>query len=84
MWPCTKYISLKYHHFRLFMKGKTISIDYVDSSLMIANIFTKPSIWCIVEDDDEMVAFFVMQYVMKINTSHGGVWVCTLYSKYRS
>ena len=42
MLPRTKHIALKYHHFRSFMKDKTISVRYVESALQMVNIFTKP------------------------------------------
>ena len=39
--PRTKHIALKYHHFRSFVRDKTISIKHVDTKLQIADIFTK-------------------------------------------
>ena len=42
MRPRTKHIALKYHHFRSFVQDKTVSIQYVETSLQIADIFTKP------------------------------------------
>ena len=41
MCPRTKHIGLKYHHFRSFVRDKTITIRYVETSLQIADIFTK-------------------------------------------
>ena len=41
MRPRTKHIALKYHHFRSFVQDKTVSIQYVETSLQIADIFTK-------------------------------------------
>ena len=41
MRPRTKHIGLKYHHFRSFVRDKTITIRYVETSLQIADIFTK-------------------------------------------
>lgn len=41
MRPRTKHIALKYHHFRSFVADKTISIQYVETSLQLADIFTK-------------------------------------------
>ena len=41
MRPRTKHIALKYHHFRSFVANKTISIQYVETSLQLADIFTK-------------------------------------------
>jgi len=41
MRPCTKHIALKYHHFRSFVQDKTISIQYIETSLQLADIFTK-------------------------------------------
>ena len=39
--PRTKHIAIKYHHFRLHVRDKTISIQYVDIKGYIADIFTK-------------------------------------------
>ena len=39
--PRTKYIALKYHHFRSFVNNNTISIQYVESALQGSDIFTK-------------------------------------------
>ena len=41
MSPHTKHTALKYHHFRSFIRDKTIIIQYVETSLQIADIFTK-------------------------------------------
>ena len=41
MRPRTKHIALKYHHFRSFVADKTITIQYVETSLQLADIFTK-------------------------------------------
>jgi len=41
MRPRTKHIALKYHHFRSFVRDNTISIQYVETSLQLADIFTK-------------------------------------------
>ena len=41
MRPRTKHIALKYHHFRSFVQNNTISIQYVDTTRQIAEIFTK-------------------------------------------
>ena len=42
--PRTKYISLKYNHFRSFVSGKNtrVNIDYVRTNENVADIFTKP------------------------------------------
>lgn len=40
--PRTKYIALKYHHFRSHVKQKLIDIEYVLTTEQIADIFTKP------------------------------------------
>ena len=40
MRPQTKHIALKYHHFRSFVQDKTVSIQYVETSLQISDIFT--------------------------------------------
>ena len=40
--PRTKHIALKYHHFRSFVRDKTISVKYVESEEQIADILTKP------------------------------------------
>ena len=40
--PCTKHIVLKYHHFRNFVKNKTVEIDQIDTTEKTADIFTKP------------------------------------------
>ena len=40
--PRTKHIALKYHHFRRFVKDKTIRIFPIDSKEQLADIFTKP------------------------------------------
>ena len=42
MRPRTKHIALKYHHFRSFVKDKTVSVRYCETALQIADIFTKP------------------------------------------
>ena len=39
--PQTKHIALKYHYFRSFVQNNTISIQYVDTTRQIADIFTK-------------------------------------------
>ena len=39
--PRTKHIALKYHHFRSFVRDKKVSIQYVETKLQIADIFTK-------------------------------------------
>ena len=39
--PRTKHIALKYHHFRSFVQNNTISIQYIDTTKQIADIFTK-------------------------------------------
>ena len=41
MRPRTKHIALKYHHFRRAVAKKQVSIQYVDTKLQIADIFTK-------------------------------------------
>ena len=41
MRPRTKHIALKYHHFRSFVRDNTISIQYVETSLQLVDIFTK-------------------------------------------
>lgn len=41
MRPRTKHIALWYHHFRSFVRDKTISIQYVETLLQLADIFTK-------------------------------------------
>ena len=40
--PRTKNICVKYHHFRQFVKNKTISIQAIDTSDQEADIMTKP------------------------------------------
>ncbi|EJK48402.1 hypothetical protein THAOC_32800, partial [Thalassiosira oceanica] len=40
--PRTKHIALKYHHFRSFVDGGRIRINYVDTLKQQADIFTKP------------------------------------------
>ena len=40
--PQTKHISLKYHHFRIYVKHKAINIFPIDITEKIADIFTKP------------------------------------------
>ena len=39
--PRTKHIALKYHHFRSFVRDKKVSIQYIETKLQIADIFTK-------------------------------------------
>ena len=39
--PRTKHIAIKYHHFRKHVLNKTISVQYVDTTNQIADIFTK-------------------------------------------
>jgi len=41
MRPRTKHIALKYHHFKSFVKNKTVSIRYVETTLQRGDIFTK-------------------------------------------
>ena len=41
MRPRTKHIALKYHHFRRAVIKKQVSIQYVETGLQIADIFTK-------------------------------------------
>ena len=40
--PRTKHISIKYHHFRSFVKNKSIIIKHIGTKEQIADIFTKP------------------------------------------
>ena len=40
--PRTKHITLKYHHFRQYVKQGFIDIQPIDTKLQIADIFTKP------------------------------------------
>ena len=40
--PRTKHIAIKYHHFRKYVAGKTISISPIDTKDQLADIFTKP------------------------------------------
>ena len=39
--PCTKYIALKYHHFRSYVASRLVQIEHVDTNEQIADIFTK-------------------------------------------
>ena len=39
--PRTKYIALKYHHFRSYVSSKLVSIEYVSTNEQSADIFTK-------------------------------------------
>ena len=39
--PRTKHIALKYHHFRSFVRDKTVSVRYVETGEKVADIFTK-------------------------------------------
>ena len=41
MSPCTKHTALECHHFKSFVRDNTISIQYVDTPLQLADIFTK-------------------------------------------
>jgi hypothetical protein len=40
--PCTRHISLKYHHFRRFVEKGIVEIHSIDTVEQIADIFTKP------------------------------------------
>ncbi len=40
--PRTKHIAIKYHHFRGFVKNKSININHIATTEQIADIFTKP------------------------------------------
>ena len=40
--PRTKYIALKYHHFRSYVSSKQVSIMPIDTIEQMADIFTKP------------------------------------------
>ena len=40
--PRTKYIAIKYHHFRRFVQNKIIKLIHIDTEEQTANIFTKP------------------------------------------
>ena len=40
--PRTKHIAIKYHHFRSFVKNKSINISHIGTKEQIADIFTKP------------------------------------------
>ena len=40
--PRTKYISLKYHHFREYVKNGRVNIEYIKTGEQLADIFTKP------------------------------------------
>ena len=50
MWPCTKHIAIKYHHFLIFLAGGILKIQHVDMREKIADIVTKPS-------DSELLAY---------------------------
>ena len=39
--PRTKYVSIKYHHFREHVKNKTIKVLAIDTKEQIVDIFTK-------------------------------------------
>ena len=39
--PRTKYIALKYHHFRSYVSSKLVSIEYIATEEQSADIFTK-------------------------------------------
>ena len=38
----TKYIAIKYHHFRSLVDSKVINIDYIDTKKQLADMLTKP------------------------------------------
>ena len=40
--PRTKHLSLRLHHFRSYIKNKTISVEYISTKDQLADIFTKP------------------------------------------
>ena len=42
MLPRTKYIGLKYHHFRQHVQQGIITIQYVPTNEQLADMFTKP------------------------------------------
>ena len=39
--PRTKHIAIKYHHFRKHVQDGTVTIEYVETKLQIADILTK-------------------------------------------
>ena len=41
MRPRTKHIALKYHHFREYVKKKTVTVHHIDTKEQVADIFTK-------------------------------------------
>ena len=41
MRPRTKHIALRYHHFRSYVKKELISINYVETTMQIVDIFMK-------------------------------------------
>ena len=42
IWPHTKYITIKYHNFRIFVVNGDVDVKHVDTKEYIADIFMKP------------------------------------------
>ena len=42
MWPRTKHIAIKYHHFRSFVVNGDVEIQHIDIKEQITDIFMKP------------------------------------------
>lgn len=40
--PRTKYIGLKYHHFRSYVQNKLVQIEPIDTTEQLADMLTKP------------------------------------------
>ena len=40
--PHTKHLSVRLHHFRSYVENKSITIEHVDTTNQLADIFTKP------------------------------------------
>ena len=40
--PCTKHITIKYHHFQIFFTKGDVSINNINIKEQVADIFTNP------------------------------------------
>ena len=51
MRPRTKHIAIKYHHFREHVTSGNIKVESIDTSVQVADIFTKPL-------DEQLFSYF--------------------------
>ena len=70
LWPCTKHIALKYHHFREHVRNGWVLIHAIDTREQLEYVFMKAL------PRDAFQYLYVTRYVdgETLITSHQGVW----------